>query len=188
MYKQKVILRQPGTAMLRFMKLAVFAFRPSCLRLLSADPISIFEPVTCKHFNTLHFHSKANKKVIDIQCTSVLFFRVFANQNPGLPVLFQLATPLVPSANHCPRITAHYHPKPFRPLPLRAPNSLRIIDLQKSIKTKDFSILWNDRLTKNGGEGGTSFKPRYAPCSPLALLYSPSRRLAWHLSPTVVSY
>src|SRR6266404_1216007 len=38
--------------------------------------------------------------------------------------------------------------------PLPVIKSLRTIDLQKSIKTKDFSILWNDRLTKNRGVGG----------------------------------
>ncbi len=46
MYNQKVILCQPGTAMLRFVKRAVFNF------------------ATCNPFNTLHFHSNANKKVI----------------------------------------------------------------------------------------------------------------------------
>ena len=40
--------------------------------------------------------------------------------------------------------------KPFRPpRPLRAPKPLRSIDLQKSIKAKDFNFIWNDRLTKN---------------------------------------
>src|SRR5712664_4222676 len=37
---------------------------------------------TCNPFNTLHFHSNASKKVIDTQCTSVLFSRVFVYTEP----------------------------------------------------------------------------------------------------------
>src|SRR5882724_9704584 len=37
--------------------------------------------LTFRSFNDLRFHSNANKKVIDTQCTFVLFYRVFANQN-----------------------------------------------------------------------------------------------------------
>ncbi len=41
-----------------------------------------------------------------------------------------------------------------RPLPLREPKSLRMIDFQKSIKTKDFNFFYDDRLTKKQGVGG----------------------------------
>src|SRR6266404_3718797 len=58
-------------------------------------------------FNDLRSHSNAIKKVLDTWYTFMLFSPVFANQNPGLPVSLQLASPLVPSANHCPLITAH---------------------------------------------------------------------------------
>jgi len=44
--------------------------------------IQTFKPVTCKHFNVLRSRSNANKKVIDTQCTCVLFSPVFADQNP----------------------------------------------------------------------------------------------------------
>ncbi len=56
-------------------------------------------------FNALPPRSNDMQKVIDKQCTFVLFSRVFANQNPGLFTLsleglvsFQLASPFVPSA------------------------------------------------------------------------------------------
>src|SRR6266404_2230695 len=51
--------------------------------------ISGFNFATCNAFNTLHFHSNANKKVIDTQCTSVLFSRVFVytEPRPSLPIL-----------------------------------------------------------------------------------------------------
>jgi len=70
-------------------------------------------------FNDLHFHSNDANKVIDTQCTSVLFFLVFANQNlcrsasrtPAAlrPPQFRhrekkhvSATPLVPANYKCP--------------------------------------------------------------------------------------
>src|SRR6266852_652377 len=132
---------------------------------------------TCNPFNTLHFHSNANKTVIDKQYTCVLFSRVFANQNPALFTLSLEGLPFSPlrPAVFFPNLQPSNAPfasrtglrdlptfqRPVsRPLPLRAPKSPRMIGLQKSIKTKDISILWNDRLTKSGGEGGTSFKPR----------------------------
>src|SRR6266850_1271183 len=55
-----------------------------------------FNFATCNAFNTLHFHSNANKKVIYTQCTFVLFSHVFANQNPGLRFTFPTATPASP--------------------------------------------------------------------------------------------
>ena len=39
--------------------------------------------LTFRSFNDLRFHSNANKKVIDTQCTSMLFFRVFARPQPA---------------------------------------------------------------------------------------------------------
>ena len=38
--------------------------------------------LTFRSFNDLRFHSNANKKVIDTQCTSMLFSRVFAATQP----------------------------------------------------------------------------------------------------------
>ncbi len=38
--------------------------------------------LTFRSFNDLRFHSNANKKVIDTQCTSMLFYRVFVYTEP----------------------------------------------------------------------------------------------------------
>jgi len=93
MYNQKVILRQPGT----------------------------FGRITCHPFNTLHFHSNANKKVIDKQCTSVLFSRVFANQNLRRSTLLaRVAVRLLNFRHHTenPAIATPFVPAAYkRPLP-----------------------------------------------------------------------
>src|SRR5437879_1566291 len=52
-------------------------------------------------------------------------------------------------------------PKLFRPLPPRAPKPRRIIDLQKSIKTKDFNLFYDDRLTKKQGGWGVLWLTRH---------------------------
>ena len=67
-------------------------------------------------FNTLPPRSNASKKVIDTQCTSVLFSRVFANQNPRrsiFPSFRRPASILSPSrdekpATATPLTPAHY--------------------------------------------------------------------------------
>src|SRR6266404_727372 len=66
--------------------------------------ISGFNFATCNAFNTLHFHSNANKKVIDTQCTSVLFSRVFVcpelRREPRRALLAPL--PFLPSSHSSP--------------------------------------------------------------------------------------
>src|SRR6266852_6151992 len=51
--------------------------------------------LTASNFNDLRFHSNANKTVIDTQCTSMLFSRVFAATQPRT-VLTALATACKP--------------------------------------------------------------------------------------------
>ena len=74
-----------------------------------------------QRFNALPLHSNDMYKVIDTQCTFVLFSLVFPNQSPRpLPrsleglVSFQFASIPVLSANHCPQTPAHHPPKLFR--------------------------------------------------------------------------
>src|SRR6266850_2509731 len=161
--------------------------------------------LTASNFNALQSHSNAGKKVIDTQCTFVLFSGMFACTEPRSatrksrsPLLAPL--PFTPSSHsnlffsevcalfsltavsqpfvyqllqHSFHRDGGSHPssqelcaifasccsplpvppsKPFRPpRPLRAPKPLRSIDLQKSVKAKDFNFIWNDRLTKIRG-------------------------------------
>src|SRR6266446_2286521 len=126
--------------------------------------IQTFKPVTCKHFNVLRSRSNANKKVIDTQCTCVLFSPVFADQNPpprrSRPHHFLLSLFDSP----CP-------PKLFRPLPIPAPKPRRIntYEISVSVADKELTRSLNPldaTLMKNRGVGGVMVNQLPPACPP----------------------
>ena len=93
------------------------AFDLSSTIFLAGNPISS----NPRLLNALPSRSNDTQKVIDTPYTFVLFFPVFANQHPRLLTLrlkgfvsFQFASPVVPSASHCPQFPAHHPPKLFK--------------------------------------------------------------------------
>ena len=98
------------------------------------------QTLTPSLFNAFPLHSNANKKVIYIQCTSVLFSRVFAytEPRPTVPILSGSAHINLRSATHrpclpfvlptalavCPALSHHFRSSPFHFLVLT--NSFRI--------------------------------------------------------------
>ena len=85
----------------------------------------------------------------------MLFFPVFANQHPRLLTLrlkgfvsFQFASPVVPSASHCPQFPAHHPPKLFRIntyKSLSKQTTLTLIESHSYKKHRRWGVLWLTR-------------------------------------------
>src|SRR6266404_8092569 len=104
--------------------------------------------LTFRSFNDLRFHSNANKKVIDTQCTSMLFSRVFAATQPRtvLTSLPSACTP--PRGPNSPR-------KAFRIntcKSLSKQTTLTVIESHSYKKHRGWGVLWltNSRLVVSG--------------------------------------
>ena len=136
-------------------------------------------------FNALRLRSNDMKKVIDKQCTFVLFSRVFPNQNPRLVISSQFSSTVAPSTNHCPQIASHHPLKLFRINTCKSLSKqrtltlFRLIDLQK---TGGRGVLWLTNFLPPARRGGPPMSQRAYNC-PLLPIASTLFHFPYPISP-----